>query len=111
MTKSDVAICAPVHTAIGTFNSTLKDRPAPSLGASGSRGCLETAGLTGSDIGIGVMDHLVQVDAKTNPPRQTMLEGGLPSDVPAMTSNAASSRCRLVPLTGSPAHWKPSVER
>lgn len=100
MTKSDVAICAPIHTAIGTFNSTLRDILAPSFGASGIRGCLETAELTGSDIGTGVMGHLVQVDAKTNPPRQAMLEGGLPSDAPAMTSNAASSRCRLVPLTG-----------
>ena len=33
MSKRDVVICAPVRTAIGTYNGSLKDTPAVELGA------------------------------------------------------------------------------
>ena len=32
MSKRDVMICAPVRTAIGTYNGSLKDTPAVELG-------------------------------------------------------------------------------
>lgn len=33
MSNSNVLLCAPVRTAIGTFGGTLKDTPAVDLGA------------------------------------------------------------------------------
>ena len=33
MKESNVVLCAPVRTAIGTYGGTLKDTPAPGLGA------------------------------------------------------------------------------
>ena len=45
MSKRDVMICAPVRTAIGTYNGTLKDTPAVELGATAIKACLERAGV------------------------------------------------------------------
>lgn len=33
MASREIVICAPVRTAIGTYGGTLKDTPAPELGA------------------------------------------------------------------------------
>ena len=33
MSQREVVLCSPVRTAIGTYNGSLKDVPAPTLGA------------------------------------------------------------------------------
>jgi acetyl-CoA C-acetyltransferase len=38
MSKNHVVICHPVRTAIGTYGGSLKDVPAPDLGAAAIRG-------------------------------------------------------------------------
>ena len=43
MANKDVVICAPVRTAIGTYGGTLKDTPAPELGAVVVRAAIERA--------------------------------------------------------------------
>ncbi|TCS63334.1 acetyl-CoA C-acetyltransferase [Primorskyibacter sedentarius] len=87
MTKAEVVICAPIRTAIGTYGGTLKETPAPSLGAAAIRASLSAAGLTGADIDTVVMGQVVQAGAKMNPARQASINGGLPVEVPAMTVN------------------------
>ncbi len=87
MTRPQVVLCAPVRTAIGTYGGTLKDIPAPDLGARAVQGCLERTGIQGSDVGGVVMGNVIQAGNKMNPARQAALRGGIPVEVPAMTVN------------------------
>lgn len=87
MNSSNVVLCAAVRTAIGTYGGTLKDIPAPELGAAAIRACLARAGLAGTDIDTVVMGQVVQAGAKMNPARQAAIKGGVPVEVPAMTVN------------------------
>ena len=87
MSKRDVVICAPVRTAIGTYNGSLKDTPAVELGATAIKACLERAGITGKHVGTVVMGNVIQAGNKMNPGRQASIGGGIPVEVPAMTVN------------------------
>ena len=46
MPSRDVVICHPVRTAIGTYGDSLKDTPAPDLGARVTQGTLSRSGLS-----------------------------------------------------------------
>src|SRR5512139_958720 len=87
MSKRELLICAPVRTAIGTYNGTLKDTPAVELGATAIKACLERAGLSGQAVGTVVMGNVIQAGNKMNPARQAAIQGGVPVEVPAMTVN------------------------
>jgi acetyl-CoA C-acetyltransferase len=87
MSKRELLICAPVRTAIGTYNGTLKDTPAVELGATVTKACLERAGLSGQSVGTVVMGNVIQAGNKMNPARQAAIGGGIPVEVPAMTVN------------------------
>jgi len=87
MSESNVVLCAAVRTAIGTYGGTLKEIPAPELGAAAIRGSLERAGLKGSEIDTVAMGQVVQAGAKMNPARQAAIKAGIPVSVPAMTVN------------------------
>ena len=87
MAKSDVVVCAPVRTALGTYAGTLKGMPASQLGAAAIRATMERAGLQGSDVDTVVMGQVIQAGAKMNPARQAMIAAGIPVSVPAMTVN------------------------
>ncbi len=87
MTSSTVLLCAPVRTAIGTYNGSLKDTPAVELGAIAIRASLERAKLDPATVGTVVMGNVIQAGNRMNPARQAALGGGLPVDVPAMTVN------------------------
>ena len=87
MSKIDVVICHPVRTAIGTYAGTLKDLPAPSLGAAAIRECLKRSGLSGERVQSVVMGNVIQAGVRMNPSRQAAIAGGLPVEVPAMTVN------------------------
>ncbi|EAR21050.1 thiolase family protein [Nitrococcus mobilis] len=85
--STEVVICKAVRTAIGAYGGTLKNIPAPELGAVAIRGCLQRAGLEGQAVNSVVMGQVVQAGAKMNPARQAAINGGLPVEVPAMTVN------------------------
>ena len=87
MFKTNVVICSPVRTAIGTYGGTLKDMPAADIGAVAIRATLERAKLTGDDIDTVVMGNVIQAGNKMNPARQAAIQGGLPINVPALTVN------------------------
>jgi acetyl-CoA C-acetyltransferase len=82
-----VVLAAPVRTAIGTFDGSLKDVPAPDLGAVAIGAAVERAGVKPEEIGTVVMGNVIQAGAKMNPGRQAAIRAGLPVSVPAMTVN------------------------
>lgn len=87
MAQSNVVLCAPVRTAIGTYGGTLKDIAAPDLGAVVIREILSRAKIADDAIGTVVMGQVVQAGAKMNPARQAAIKAGIPVGVPAMTIN------------------------
>ena len=82
-----IVIAEPVRTAIGTFDGSLKDVPAPDLGAAAIGAAIQHAGLDPEEIGTAVMGQVIQAGAKMNPARQAAVRGGLPVTVPALTVN------------------------
>jgi acetyl-CoA C-acetyltransferase len=87
MASRSVVFAEPVRTAIGAFGGTLKDVPAPDLGAVAIRSAVERAGLKPDEIETAAMGNVVQAGAKMNPARQAAVQAGLPVTVPAMTVN------------------------
>ena len=85
--QRSVVFAEPVRTAIGTFGGTLKDVPAPSLGAVAIKAAVERAGLRADEIETVAMGNVVQAGTKMNPARQAAVLGGLPVTTPAMTVN------------------------
>ena len=87
MSEREIVICNPVRTAIGTYGGSLKDTPAPDLGAAVIRESLKRSGLALENIDTVVMGNVIQAGTKMNPARQAAIGGGLPVRVPAMTVN------------------------
>jgi acetyl-CoA C-acetyltransferase len=87
MTTRQVVLCHPVRTAIGTYGGSLKDMPAPELGAAAIRETLKRSGLAADKIETLVMGNVIQAGVKMNPARQAGIAASLPVDVPALTVN------------------------
>ena len=87
MASRSVVFAEPVRTAIGAFGGTLKDVPAPDLGAVAIRAAVERAGLKPDEIETAAMGNVIQAGTKMNPARQAAVNAGLPVTVPAMTVN------------------------
>jgi acetyl-CoA C-acetyltransferase len=87
MAIREVVLCAPVRTAIGTYNGSLKATPATELGATVVRETLRRAKLDPAKLRAVIMGNVVQAGNKMNPARQAAIGGDVPVDVPAMTVN------------------------
>lgn len=87
MSQKEVVICNPVRTAIGTYGGSLKDMPAPDLGATVIRETLKRSGLSADKVQTLVMGNVIQAGVKMNPARQAGIAAGLPVEVPALTVN------------------------
>ena len=87
MNARDIVLCSPVRTAIGTYGGTLKDIPAPELGAAAIRETLKRSGLKPEAVQSLVMGNVIQAGVKMNPARQAGIAGGLPVSVPALAVN------------------------
>ena len=85
--KRPVVIAEPVRTPVGAFNGTLKEIPAPTLGAAAIKAAVERAGLRPDEPQTVAMGNVVQAGVKMNPARQAAIHGGLPVDTPALTVN------------------------
>jgi acetyl-CoA C-acetyltransferase len=102
MSKPEVVLCHPVRTAIGTYGGTLKNSPAPELGAAAIRESLKRAGIAPEKVETVVMGQVVQAGAKMNPERQAAIGAGVPVSAPAMAVNrvcgsgAQAVVCRFV---------------
>src|SRR4030095_11280666 len=87
MSQREVVLCNPLRTAIGSYGGSLKDVPAPALGAIVVREVLKRSGIDPGQVESAVMGHVIQAGAKMNPARQAAIHGGLPVRVPALTVN------------------------
>jgi acetyl-CoA C-acetyltransferase len=87
MSSRSAVFANPVRTAIGTFGGSLKEVPAPDLGAAVIKAALERAGLKPDVAGTVAMGNVIQAGVKMNPSRQAAILAGLPVTVPAMTVN------------------------
>lgn len=85
--KREVVLCAPVRTAIGTFNGSLKDVPATDLGGAAIQESLRRTGLNPLRIGSVTMGNVIQAGNKMNPARQAAMFADIPVSVPALTVN------------------------
>ena len=87
MTSRSVVFAEPVRTAIGTFGGSLKDVPAPTLGATAIGATVARAGIRPDEVETVVMGNVVQAGTKMNPARQAAVHAGLPVTTPALTVN------------------------
>lgn len=87
MSTPEVVLCHAVRTAIGTYGGSLKDTPAPALGAAAIREAVKRAGLPGDQIDAVIMGNVIQAGVKMNPARQAGIGAGLPVQVPALSVN------------------------
>jgi len=87
MNKQVIVLCNPVRIAIGTYGGSLKDTPAPELGAAVIREVLKRSGLSPDKVQTLVMGNVIQAGVKMNPARQAGIAAGLPVSVPALTVN------------------------
>ncbi len=85
--KHSVVFAEPVRTAIGALGGSLKEVPAPKLGAEAIRAAIARAKLTPGDVQTVVMGNVVQAGAKMNPARQAAVYAGLPVTTPVLTVN------------------------
>jgi acetyl-CoA C-acetyltransferase len=85
--QHSVVFADPVRTAIGTFGGSLKDVPAPTLGAVAISAAVTRAGLRPDEAETVVMGNVVQAGTKMNPARQAAVHAGLPVATPALTVN------------------------
>lgn len=103
--STDVVICHPVRTAIGTFNGTLKGVSAPDLGAVVVRETVARSGLEPDRFGSVVFGNVIQAGTKMNPARQASINGGMPVEVPAMTVNRVCGSGAQAIVTAAQEIW------
>jgi acetyl-CoA C-acetyltransferase len=84
---TEIFLCSPVRTAIGTYGGSLKTIPATQLGATAVRAALERSKLSPDLVDAVILGHVVQAGAGMNPARQAAIAAGLPVTTPAMTVN------------------------
>jgi len=85
---TDIVIVAAARTAVGKFGGTLSKTPAVELGAAVVIDLLRRAKLSGDQINELIFGQVLAAGAGQNPARQTVIRGGLPQSVPALTINA-----------------------
>jgi len=83
----DVVIVAATRTAIGSFQGSLANIPAPELGAAVIRRLLEQTGLDGAQVDEVILGQVLTAGSGQNPARQAVILAGLPHAVPALTLN------------------------
>jgi acetyl-CoA C-acetyltransferase len=92
-------IVAAVRTPFGKLGGSLKDQPAPQLGAHVIRAALERIGLEPEEPEYVVMGQVLQAGAGQAPARQAAIAAGLPKETPADTINkVCASSIRAVEI-------------
>jgi acetyl-CoA C-acetyltransferase len=83
----EAVIVSAVRVPTGKFLGTLKDLPAPELGALVVREAVARAGVDPQVVDECIMGNVVSAGAGQAPARQAALKGGLPNSVAALTIN------------------------
>ncbi len=87
MPANKPVIVAGLRTAIGSFGKTLKDIPAPRLGAEVITGLLKQTGIETGLIDEVIFGNVLSGGSGMNPARQAAVYGGIAYKVPAYTIN------------------------
>src|SRR6188472_3499887 len=83
----DSVIISAVRTPTGKFLGSLKDFPAPQLGAIVVREAVRRAGIDPATVDECIMGNVIAAGEGQNPARQAALNGGLSDHVAAVTIN------------------------
>src|SRR6476660_10401834 len=83
----DAFIVSAVRIPTGKFLGTLKDIPAPELGAIVVRESVKRAGIDPALVDECIMGNVVSAGEGQSPARQAALRGGLSDNVAALTIN------------------------
>ncbi len=83
----DIAILAATRTAIGSFQGSLSEIPAPRLGALLIQAILQRTGVAAQEIDEVILGQVITAGSGQNPARQAALAAGLPHQVSALTIN------------------------
>ncbi|MCR4771559.1 MAG: acetyl-CoA C-acetyltransferase [Oscillospiraceae bacterium] len=81
----DVYLVSCCRTAVGTFGGSLKDTPAPELGAIVVKAALERAGLAPDKLDELMFGCVLTAGLGQNVARQVSIKAGIPVEVPAYT--------------------------
>ncbi|CAF1020005.1 unnamed protein product [Rotaria sordida] len=84
---NEVVIVSAVRTPIGTFRGSLASVPAPKLGATAIKACLERAKIPANRVQEVYMGNVVQAGVGQAPARQASLYAGLPQETLCTTIN------------------------
>ncbi|MCC6162738.1 MAG: acetyl-CoA C-acetyltransferase [Acidobacteria bacterium] len=87
MTLRPTVLVSAVRTPTGKFLGSLKDLPAPALGALVVREAVARAGLSPADVDECILGNVISGGLGQHPARQAALQGGLPQEVPALNVN------------------------
>lgn len=87
MNKKEVVIVSAVRTPLGSFGGSLKDIPAPKLGAMAIKAAIESAGIKPELIDEVFMGCVLQANLGQAPARQAAIFAGLPEKVCCTTVN------------------------
>lgn len=87
MNQTEVVIVSAVRTALGNFNGSLKNVPAPELGATVIKGALEQAGIKPEQVDEVILGNVLQAGLGQNPARQAAIAAGIPDSVSSLTIN------------------------
>lgn len=82
-----VYILGAKRTAIGTFGGSLKDIPAPQLGAIAAKAAIEQAGVPVEDFDETIVGCILQAGQGMGPGRQVGIYAGIPAEKPGYTVN------------------------
>ncbi len=83
----EVVIVSAVRTAIGSFQGSLKDIPATTLGSIVLKEALNRIQLNPALVDEVIMGNVLAAGLGQNPARQASIKAGIPETVPAMTIN------------------------
>ncbi len=83
----EVVIVSAVRTAIGSFQGSLKDIPATTLGSIVIKEALQRIDLDATLVDEVIMGNVLAAGSGQNPARQASIQAGIPHAVPAMTIN------------------------
>jgi acetyl-CoA C-acetyltransferase len=87
MSNRTVYIVSAVRTPIGSFGGSLKDIPAPQLGATAIKAAVERAGIKPEQVDEVLMGCVIQANLGQAPARQAAKFAGLPNEIVATTVN------------------------
>ena len=83
----EAVIVGAARTAIGKFQGTLSQEPAPRLGAAAIRAAVARSGIDVKRVDDVIMGNVLTAGVGQAPARQAAIHGGIPDNVGAMTIN------------------------